>query len=109
MNLWKDNPEWSKRYPQAFQAIRASFAVTFIWVRLYLGMPKILHYLTDFYSVVSTPHGPIAMQAVIWVLWSMSVFLTFLQLYWGALIGSSLFRMVVRLVKPSSSKQKKKV
>lgn len=106
MNLWKDNPEWSKRYPQVFQAIRASFAVTFIYLRLYIGLPKILHYLTDFYSVVSTPHGPLVVRAVIWVLWVMSVFLTFLQLYWGALIGSSLFRLVFRLAKSLSPKKK---
>lgn len=105
MNTWKDHPKWRERYPTINLLVRAVFAFSFLWLRLWVGMPKCLSYTTDLFSVfLASADKPILLQLFLLMLFVLSVFLTLLQVYWGVLIVNMVVRQTYIIVTGQAKK-----
>lgn len=94
MNTFKDHPKWIERHGLAYLVVRLVFALSFLYVRLYLFIPCMYHFLTDLYLYLSTSDNQYH-QAYLTVVWGSSFFLQILQVWWGSLIIKGLVKVVI--------------
>lgn len=85
MNMFKNNPEWQKRYPTANHIIRLVFSLTFLTVRVYMWLPLIYDYLRHLGMVLWTSDN-FTVTCIYTSMCVSAVLLTFLQLFWASLI-----------------------
>jgi hypothetical protein len=85
MNAFKDHPAWIAKYPRAYAAVRATFGVCFLCVRVVQFTPRMYAFLRDLGTLVLAHPNP-AYQAFIAAVWMCSLALQVLQLFWGVLV-----------------------
>lgn len=85
MNAFKDNPEWKKKYPKMAELSRVIFAITFLWIRVYLCAYRWPIHLRDNFLVFYTREAGI-FKIYLFVQWSLAALLAYFQLYWASLI-----------------------
>lgn len=94
MNAFKDNPDYIKKYPTAYSAIRVIFALVFLYVRWYLYLPLKYDFLRLFGMGV-LGHPSTFAQVYYALAWLASFFLLILQLLWGFLIVKGLVKLAL--------------
>ncbi len=93
MNAFKDNPEWIKKYPAAYDATRLSFAVCFFTIRVILCASRWPPFLwNNFIFMYTRKLGWYKLYLI--VQWSLAAFLAYLQLFWASLIAKGIFKTV---------------
>lgn len=90
-NWFKNNPEYSAKYPALFDRVRLTFAFSFLWFRVAMFIPRIVPYLLQQYFLFST-HPSLPYRAFMSVAWICSLVLFFLQMMWGSLITRGLLK-----------------
>jgi hypothetical protein len=89
MNCCKDHAVLQQRYPTFYGRVRLAFAISFLYIRVVLFVPRQYYFLRDHYLLFST--SPIRLyQAYMATVWLSSFFLLNLQLYWASLIVQGL-------------------
>jgi TLC domain len=89
MNCCKDHVVLQQRYPTFYGRVRLAFAISFLYIRVVLFVPRQYYFLRDHYLLFST--SPIRLyQAYMATVWLSSFFLLNLQLYWASLIVQGL-------------------
>jgi hypothetical protein len=104
MNTFKDNPKWVERQPMMYLAIRTVFGVSFLFIRVWMLVPRHTTYLRDLYLLWSTSDIP-ALRNVLSGVWISSLFLMILQFYWALLIVQGILKQFSK--KKTSSTNKK--
>lgn len=94
MNTFKDHPAWIERHNLAYLVIRLVFALSFLYVRLVLFIPRMFSFLRDLYLIADTSDNGYY-QAYMAVVWISSFFLQLLQIWWGSLIVKGLVNVVL--------------
>jgi hypothetical protein len=107
MNTFKDNPEYIKKYPSAYSAIRIIFALTFLYIRWYLYLPLKYDFLRTFGMGV-IGHPSTFTRCFYALAWIASFFLLLLQLLWGVLIVKGLVKIVLPGKKKKANDKKEK-
>jgi hypothetical protein len=102
MNSFKENPEYIKKYPSAYTAIRIIFAFTFLYIRWHLYLPLKYDFLRTFGMAVLN-HPSTFARWYCGAAWIASFFLLILQLLWGFMIVKGL----IKLALPGKKKKKK--
>jgi hypothetical protein len=89
MNCCKDHAILVQRFPTFYVRVRLAFALSFLYIRVVLFVPRQYYFLRDHYLLFST--SPIRLyQAYMATVWLSSFFLLNLQLYWASLIVQGL-------------------
>jgi len=97
VNIMKQNQALVRRYPRWHLTVRTTFAVLFLWLRVYMFLPRILlnsrdQFVTWWYAVDRHNDNGGSSSGVLWFqifgasVFASSWFLTFLQLHWGFLV-----------------------
>jgi hypothetical protein len=107
MNTFKDHPQWIDRHTLAYLVVRLVFALSFLFVRLYLFIPRMSLFLCDLYLIALTSSN-IYYQAFMAMVWMSSFFLQVLQLWWGFLIVKGLVKVVFASEKKVANAQESK-
>ena len=94
MNTFKDHPKWIERHNLAYLVIRLVFAVSFLYVRLWLFIPRMASFLRDLYLIAATSDNQYY-QVYMALVWMSSFFLQLLQIWWGSLIIKGLVKVVL--------------
>lgn len=85
MNVFKDNKELIAKYPDAYLMVRTASAICFLYVRVFMFVPRNSMQMYDHVMAWSNNENTIYKIYSFLVFFS-SLFLTFLQLKWGHLI-----------------------
>lgn len=93
MNAFKDNPEWIKKYPGAYELIRIVFAVCFLFIRVYMCASRWPPFLRDNFMFMYTADWG-WWKIYLIVQWSLAAFLAWLQLFWAWLILKGFLKML---------------
>jgi hypothetical protein len=94
MNTFKDYPKVIERFKLTYLLVRLVFAFGFLYVRLWLFIPRMFQFLNDLYLILSTSDNRYY-QAYMTIVWVSSAFLQLLQLFWGSLIIKGLVKVVL--------------
>lgn len=95
MNAFKNNKSWIDARPQFYGCIRAVFAATFLFVRIYKFVPQHLEYLKLSFLVPYLAQDHDAWyRTYMFTNWIGACFLLYLQLYWGYLIVSGMLKFL---------------
>lgn len=94
MNTFKDHPSWIERHGPFYLVVRLIFALSFLYVRLYLFVPRMYLFLTDLFLITATSNNRFY-QAYMAVVWLSSFFLQVLQVWWGWLILKGLLKVML--------------
>lgn len=106
MNILRDHPQWKNRLPGVFLAVRMTFAISFLILRIWIGTRRAIRYVTDLFVVFTTTlDKAILYRVFMFVMFSMSFFLAILQFYWAGLIAV----MIVRKTSETIAHQMKKL
>lgn len=93
MNLFRDQPRWSEKYPKLYFTTRLAFALSFLAVRMVISAPHVIRYLTDLFVIAWAVTGEgVLYQGFLWAIFALSAFLEVLQIYWSSRIIQMLFR-----------------
>eukprot|EP00934_Nitzschia_sp_Nitz4_P005600 Nitzschia sp. Nitz4//scaffold3_size479765//200904//201782//NITZ4_000083-RA/size479765-processed-gene-1.446-mRNA-1//1//CDS//3329550707//5590//frame0 len=92
MNSFKDNPDWIKKLPSTYLAIRALFAFSFIWIRVVLCFSRWVPYLKDSFVFMYTAEFG-WFKLFLLVQWLLASFLEYLQLFWASMIVKGIVKM----------------
>jgi hypothetical protein len=87
MSFLKDHPELIKKHPVLFSTVRTMFAVSFIYVRIIMFVPRLREYLSHLYLLFSA-HPSLLYRMYMSSIWASSFILLVLQVYWATLIIS---------------------
>jgi hypothetical protein len=102
MNCCKDHAILVQRYPTFYGRVRLAFALSFLYIRVVLFVPRQYYFLRDHYLLFSS--SPIRLyQAYMATVWTSSFFLLNLQLYWASLIVQGLLGL--RRNRPTNTKR----
>jgi hypothetical protein len=93
MNVFKDNPEWKKKHPKAFEISRNVFAISFLWIRVYLCAYRWPIFLRDNFIVMYTREMGIH-KVYLFVQWSLASLLAYFQLFWASLILKGFLKLI---------------
>lgn len=85
MNIMRGNEALKQQYPQFFFIIQTTFAITFLYVRVWMFVPRNCAQMYDHVTAWLASNDRLY-QFYCFVVFSASLFLTFLQLKWGAMI-----------------------
>jgi len=85
MNGFKENPHLIERYPTQYSNIRKIFALSFLYVRIAMFVPRQYLYLRD-HMLLFTDSSLIWYKVFMSTVWLSSVTLLGLQLFWASLI-----------------------
>jgi hypothetical protein len=105
MNTFKDNPKWVERQPMMYLATRFVFSVSFLFIRVWMLVPRHTTYLRDHYLLWSTSVIPVYRNCMS-VVWISSLFLMILQFYWALLIVQGILKQLSSKKKTSSTNKK---
>jgi hypothetical protein len=94
MNTMKDNPTFCRNNPTTYLATRVIFAAVFLFIRVYMVIPRKTRYLTDHYLLWSNATIP-WFQGFMSFVFCCSTFLLVLQLYWAVLIVRGILKQFV--------------
>lgn len=103
MNTFKENKAWMEAYPKAYGNIRIVFAASFLTIRIFMLIPRLV-YLRDVFLVpylMDPEHW--GYRIFLFMVWLSSSFLFMLQIYWGHLIVMG----IVKHVRPKKEKDEK--
>jgi hypothetical protein len=94
MNSFKNNQSWIDTYPQFYTAIHLVFSFTFLIIRIGMFVPQHLEYLLYSFILpyVADADRHLGFKVFCFANWIGAVFLLLLQLYWGYLIMSGMFK-----------------
>jgi len=97
VNTFNDHPNAIKKYPIYNHVARVSFAVSFLYIRIYMWLPVgPLYIRNDFFLFLSTEIG--ITKIFLFFQWIFGVYLGYLQLYWGAMVVSMCLKTVGNLL-----------
>jgi hypothetical protein len=105
MNTFKDNPKWVERQPMMYLATRVVFSVSFLFIRVWMLVPRHTTYLRDHYLLWSTSNIPV-LRNFLSVVWASSLFLMILQFYWALLIVQGILKQFSSKKKTGSTNKK---
>jgi hypothetical protein len=105
MNTFKDNPKWVERQPMMFLATRGIFCVSFLYIRVWMLVPRHTTYLRDLYLLWSTSDNLVFRNCMSGV-WICSLFLMILQFYWAILIVQGILKQFTSKKKTSATTKK---
>jgi hypothetical protein len=94
MNMFKDNNAWITAYPTIYVLLRAAFAFSFLFIRVYMLHSRQYEYLWDAFLLPYTMEGNIGIRMYYFVCWISSAFLSILQVYWAYLIVSGIAKVL---------------
>lgn len=107
MNILRDHPQWKDRIPGLFFAVKASFAVSFLILRIWIGTRRAIRYTTDVFVIFTTVWDKaLWYRAWMCLMTPMSLFLALLQFYWAALIIGMIGRIVGDILTQQMKKSK---
>jgi hypothetical protein len=105
MNTFKDNPKWVERQPGMYLATRVVFSISFLFIRVWMLVPRHTTYLRDHYLLWSTSENPVYRNFMS-VVWFSSLFLMILQFYWALLIVQGILKQFSPKKKTSITNKK---
>jgi hypothetical protein len=104
-NTMRDNPAYVKENPTIYLATRTIFACCFLFVRVYMVIPRKARYLFDHYNLwtarATAALSPALLQrhycfrCYMGFVWCCSLFLMLLQFYWAVLIVKGILKQFV--------------
>jgi len=94
MNAFKEHPEFAKKVPKGLRLSRTVFAISFLWIRVFLCAYKWPLFLRDNFIILCTREMG-AFKFFLLVQWSLAAFLAYLQLFWGTLIVKGVVKMIL--------------
>ena len=94
MNMMKDSPDLIQKYPHTYFAVRLTFALSFLMVRIIMFLPRKLVFLRDHFLLFSSS-GNLWYQIYMSIVFVSSAFLMLLQIFWARLIVQGLVRKFV--------------
>jgi hypothetical protein len=94
MNTFKDNPKWIEKQPLAYLATRVIFSVSFLFIRVWMLVPRNTTYLRDHYLLWSTSDNE-TFRNFMSAVWISSAFLMMLQFYWAILIVQGILKILL--------------
>ena len=103
MNAFKDNPEYIKKYPKTYLAVRIIFSFTFLYIRWYMYFPLKFDFLRLFGMTVITHRSAFAIVYT-GMAWLGSSFLCVLQTMWGFLIIKGIVKKIFGKPKKANKK-----
>ena len=92
MNSIKGEPQWMRRFPNAFHLSRVIFALSFLFIRVYLCAYRWPIFLRDNFIVLYTREMDL-FKAYLFVQFSLASLLAYLQLFWAMLILRGILKM----------------
>jgi hypothetical protein len=107
MNSFKDNPEWIKKYPGAYEFVRVAFAVCFLFIRVYMCASRWPVFLRDNFIFMYTADWGL-WKLYLMLQWSLAAFLAYLQLFWAYLILKGFYKMIGGSKKEKKEDKEKK-
>lgn len=103
-NYLKERPELQKKFQLPYLMIRLSFCFSFLWIRIYMLLPRQWDYLRlHLFATLSSPSH--LYRLYYGIVWIASFFLTLLQIWWAYLIVKGIFKF---MIKTEVSAEKKK-
>ena len=100
MNTFKENPHLIGQYPSLYSTIRLVFAITFLYVRIVLFVPRKYMFLRD-HMLLFTASDILPYKIFMSAVWISAFLLLLLQLFWATLIVKGLFVMRRSKKKPT--------
>jgi hypothetical protein len=92
----------SKRYPGLYKTIQLCFAVSFLYIRVYLFLPQAWVFMRlGLWCLLSSER----LEVFGWIFWIAGLFLVVLQAWWGVLIVKKTIRD--HIIKPNAKKAAK--
>jgi TLC domain len=89
MNAFKDNPHLIEAYPTQYTKIRWMFALSFLYIRIAMFVPRHYLYLRDQW-LLFTASDIVWYKVFMTLCWISSVMLLLLQMFWASLIVKGL-------------------
>jgi hypothetical protein len=92
--LFKEHPEYIKKYPKKYSLARMVFALSFLYIRWYLYLPIkwVILRLVAFRAYVFYESGQYVIFGMATLTWLAAFFIVVLQVYWGILIINSVLK-----------------
>lgn len=108
MNILREKEGWKERHPILFLLIRATFAFSFLILRIWIGTPRAFRYVTDLFVVAfcSPFDKPMLYHVFMTIMFLLSFFLAILQFYWAGLIMVMVVRNAYSIVRLLVKKMK---
>jgi hypothetical protein len=88
-----------------YLATRVVFSVSFLFIRVWMLVPRHTTYLRDHYLLWSTSNIPV-LRNFLSVVWASSLFLMILQFYWALLIVQGILKQFSSKKKTGSTNKK---
>ena len=101
MNAFKENQHLIALYPVLYQRVRLVFALSFLYLRVVMFVPRHYMYLRD-QLLLWMDSQLFWYKAFMAACWISSVILLLLQLYWASIIVKGLFSMQYKDLKKAS-------
>lgn len=107
MNSFKDNPSLIQKYPGLYSAIRTTFAISFLLIRVIMCFSRWVPFLRDNFILMYTREMD-WFKLYLLVQWSLAAFLEYLQLFWAVLIVKGIIQALSGSGKEKENHDKEK-
>lgn len=97
MNAFKDNRSLIAKYPNTYSSVRLIFAALFLYIRIFMFVPRNIHFLRDHFILFSNYRDNLPYVIFMGSASLSSFLLLLLQLYWGSLILKGLLGSIRRV------------